>query len=462
MGLLASVVLFAPGTAAAFADVAASPQNGGTVYIGAREGYGGTGLFPVYAHAPADPGKPGAPDLWAYCIEHDVHALTGINGTVGDLGSYLGANRFTDPTVQSKVLWVLAHSYPALSLEEFGTAAGVPGISRNDAIEATQYAIWRYTELDHDGAWPWENADSKTAYYHLLAGANASTGMTPAEAATTISISAPSTPQDAGTIVGPFVVTTNRPTVSVSVDPAATLTDANGAVLDPTSIVDGQALYLDLRGTSESGTATITATAAGSTLSGHVVSVPTAPGGTPTAANHAQSIVLVAPSGATRSAEAVARWNTTGGATPSASPSVSVSPTGGATSSASPSVSASPTSGATSSATPSVSASPTNGATSSATPSVSASPTNGTTGGSATGSTTGGATSSASPSVSLSPTSGATSSATPSVSASPTPGGALAKTGSSGAGVITGIAAALVVVGGGVLFTVRRRRSARH
>ncbi|MGW4200775.1 Cys-Gln thioester bond-forming surface protein [Streptomyces sp. NPDC004726] len=418
MGLLASVVLFTPGTATA-AGVAASPQEGGTVYIGGREGYSGTGIFSVHADTPADPDNPGEPELWAYCIEHDVNPLTKIKGTVGDLGSYLGANHFTDPAIQSKVLWVLAHSYPALSLEEFGTAAGVPGIARNDAIEATQYAIWRYTDLDFDAAWSWENADSEAAYWYLLEGANASTGTT--AATTTISISAPTTPQEAGTIVGPFVVTTNQPKVSVSVDPAATLTDANGTALDPNSVVDGQALYLDLRGTNKSGTAKITAKAAGSAVNGKVVSVPTTPGGTPTTADHAQSIILVAPSGATTSAEAVAQWNadddagTSGGGT-SAGGSNGTGGSNGSSGGGSSTGGSNGTSGGGDS-----------------------------TGGGAAGATTGGATPSATPSVSVSPT-----------------GRPLAETGSSGTGVIAGIAAALAVVGGGVLFAVRRRRSARH
>ncbi|MEU0688828.1 thioester domain-containing protein [Streptomyces uncialis] len=457
MGLVAFIVLFASGTATASPGVAVSPQEGSTVYIGGREGYSGTGVFPVHADEPANPGSPGEPTLWAYCLEHDVDALTGVNGTVGDLGSYLGANHFSDPTVQSKVLWVLAHSYPALSLTEFGTAAGVPGIGRNDAIEATQYAIWRYTDLDYDASWAWENTDSETAYRYLLAGANASTGMTPAEAATTLSISVPGTPQEAGTIVGPFVVTTNRATVSVSVDPAATLTDQKGASLDPNSVVDGQALYLDLRGTNRSGTATITATAAGSAVTGHVVSVPTTPGGTPTAADHAQSVILVAPSDATTNAEAVARWNTgsgengTGGEGETAGGGDNGSGGNGTGGEGNGSGGGdSGTGGDNSTGGDSGSGEGDNstggeGETAGGKDNSTGGGDNNT-GGDTTGSTAGAMTPSAHPSVSV----------------SPTPGGPLAETGSSGTGVIAGIAAALAVVGGGVLFTVRRRRSARR
>ncbi|MEV6124011.1 thioester domain-containing protein [Streptomyces sp. NPDC052077] len=422
-GVLACVTLLVPGVAAS-AAVAASPQDGGTVHIGARQGYSGTGIFPVSTGEPAGGGEP---DAWAYCIEHDVSALTNVRGTVGGHGSYLGANRFTDPAVRSKVLWVLTHSYPALGLEEFGAAAGVPGIARADAIEATQYAIWRYTELDFDADWAWETADSEAAYRHLIAGANADTGPTPEDTATELSLSAPSAPQQAGTLVGPFVVSANRPSVAVSVDPAVALTDADGAALDPDALTDGQALYLDLRDTKSSGSATVTATAAGSSLTGRIVSVPTTAGATPTAEDHAQTIILVAPKTATTNAEAVVEWQgdeddgtTGGGTTPSTGPSTSASPTPGDGDDGTTGGGTNPSTG------PSTSASPTPGG--------------------GDGGTSGGG------------TAPATASDTP---APAVPDGPMAETGSSGTGVITGIAAALLVAGGGVLFAVRRRRAAR-
>ena len=146
------------------------------VWIGDKVGYSGSGVYPIFFSKPADPANPGTPDDWAYCIENQVSARTDTAGQVGDASSYLGSNFFTDPAVRAKVLWVLAHSYPALSLSAFGTAVGVPGISQSDAIEATQYAIWRYTELTFDAAWAWETADSEAAYWYLVNGANAAGG----------------------------------------------------------------------------------------------------------------------------------------------------------------------------------------------------------------------------------------------------------------------------------------------
>ncbi|UOE27033.1 VaFE repeat-containing surface-anchored protein [Agromyces soli] len=303
IGALAVAALLAVPTAAL-----AAPELGDSAYIGARQGYAGTGAFPIYLDTPADPSAPGEPDLWAFCIEHDVTARTGLEGTIGGADDYLGDNFFTDPVVQGKVLWILAHSYPAVSLADLGTAAGAPGLDASDAFEATQYAIWRYTDLGFDAAWPWETPNSEAVYHYLADGAEASGGLTPAELSITLSITGPSGPHEAGTLVGPFTVTTDRPSLRVTADPAVAITDAAGTPIDADAVVDGQELYLDLRDADTSGTATVTATADGSTVGGRIVSVPTTPGGTPSEASHAQTIALVAPAGAVSTASATAEW----------------------------------------------------------------------------------------------------------------------------------------------------------
>lgn len=278
------------------------------MYVGSRQGYGGTGVFPVWADTPVDLANPGVPEAWAYCIEHNVTARTHVTGNVGDVASYLGSNYFVDPAVQGKVFWVLAHSYPALSLGEFGAAIGRPAIARNDAIEATQYAIWRYTDLNYDAAWNWENADSEAAYWHLVNGANASPALTPADLEVTAGITAPAGPSVSGALVGPFVVSTNQAAVKVAVDPLFTLTDASGNPINPGNVHDGDALYLDLRGSTAAGTATVSVSAVGSSSTGKIISVPNPSGGPPTSGNHAQSIILVAPSTATTDADATVQW----------------------------------------------------------------------------------------------------------------------------------------------------------
>ncbi|MFC4139900.1 MULTISPECIES: thioester domain-containing protein [unclassified Microbacterium] len=167
----------APGTFLVTAQISAGGATASVavqvngLWIGARQGYSGNGVFPVYTSVPADAAT--APEHWAYCIEHNVGAKTSITGTAGDASTYLGANLFTDPLVQGRVLWVLQHSYPAMSLSAFATAAGVPNLTRNDAIEAIQYAIWRFTDLGFDAEWRWQSDDERTAYWYLVNGAKA-------------------------------------------------------------------------------------------------------------------------------------------------------------------------------------------------------------------------------------------------------------------------------------------------
>lgn len=302
--LLAATTILVPAITAGAAAANEPSASGESVYIGSKVGYGGTGVFPIWSAVPAT----GDPDLWAYCVEHDVDARTRLEGVKGNLDSFLGENYFTDPIIQGKVLWVLSHSYPALSLADFGLAVGAPEISLNDALEATQYAIWRYTDLNYDAAWSFETPDSATAYWSLVNGANASSGLTPADLEVTASVTAPTAQQVAKSLVGPFTVTTNRPTVSVSVDQAVPLVNQSGEAIDSTAVVNGQQLFLDLRDSAAAGSATVTVTAAGSSSTGQIVSVPNSVGSAPTAADHAQTIILVAPSATTTAATASVQW----------------------------------------------------------------------------------------------------------------------------------------------------------
>lgn len=300
--LLALGTIIAPvGISAA---AAAEIENGDAVYVGSKEGHAGSGIFPIWS----DGIQVGDPDYWAYCIEHDVTAQTGLLGTAGDFDSFLGTNYFTDPTIPGKVLWVLTHGFPAVSLEDFGTTAGVPDISRNDAIEAMQYAIWRYTDLNFDAAWAWETPDSEAAYWYLVNGANASPGVTPGELEVSVTVTAPSAAQTAGTLIGPFVVNTNQASVTISIDPVVTVTDVSGNAVDVDAVTDGQEIYLDARGTTTAGGATVRATAKGSSYTGKVISVPNVAGETPTAGDHAQSIILVAPQTTNTIANASVTW----------------------------------------------------------------------------------------------------------------------------------------------------------
>lgn len=147
-------------------------------WIGQRQGYGGTGVFPIY-YDPADTNNLGTPDNWAYCLDHDTSARTRTVGFITGAANYIAApgNYYGgDATVQAKIRWILAHSFPKLTLAQFAAAVGLSSIARNDAAEATQYAIWRFSNMNYDSSWQWENSDSEAAYWYLVNGANAAGG----------------------------------------------------------------------------------------------------------------------------------------------------------------------------------------------------------------------------------------------------------------------------------------------
>ena len=289
------------------------PGVGDPIYVAHKmQGYSGSAMVGIFATTPPDIGNLGTPDYWSYCVEHDISVGTFRTATLEAPPSFLGGNYFTSAAIQAKVLWVLAHSYPYLSLSDFGTAAGVPGISANDAIEATQYAIWRYTDLNFDAAWNWETPDSEAAYWYLVNGANASSGMIPADLQSTAAIIAPGGTHVAGTLVGPFTISTNQPVASLSVTGGYTLTDAGGTAIDTSAVTNGQAVYIDLTGVTTAGSATVTVSAAGSSITGNIISVPATPGGVATPASHAQTLMIVAPSTARVTDSASVSWGPNG------------------------------------------------------------------------------------------------------------------------------------------------------
>ncbi|MFA5606067.1 MAG: VaFE repeat-containing surface-anchored protein [Leucobacter sp.] len=280
LGVLA-LVIFGPVTAAY-----AAPEVGESAHVGdERVGLGGTIIVPIYYE-----GTPtsGVPDTWAYCIEHSVDRHFDVTATVGAPGDFLGDNHFD--TNVSQIAWVLAHGHPAVDLETLALAVDAPGLTVNDAVEATQYAVWRYTDLDWDATWNWETAQSEALYWYLVDGAKAGHAVTP-----TVTVTAPTGDHVAGSLIGPFSIETTEPFVSLTTNTPFALVNAEGATIDSRVVRDGDAVYLDTRGATAVGSATITASAQASAGTCMILSVPT-PSGSMTAEDHAQSLMLVAPS----------------------------------------------------------------------------------------------------------------------------------------------------------------------
>ncbi len=297
---IGAAAVLAPMLAGTPALAAPATAPGDPVYVGPSQGYGGTPLFPIWYGTTAV----GEPDAWAYCIENRIHAHTSLEGVIADPGDFLGNNLFTDPATKTKVYWILGHGYPALSLDEFRAVTGVPSLTRNDAIEVVQNAIWRFTDTGYDSAWPWTNPDSVIAYDYLVNGAKNTDG-TPD--VVTASITAPAEVQY-GTLAGPFTVHLSTPTGIVSTDSGFAIVDAAGAAIDQSAVVDGQEVYLDLRGTTAAGAAAVTVSARGASMTGQIVNIPLPGGGPATSDSRSQTVILVAASTLTVSDQASIEW----------------------------------------------------------------------------------------------------------------------------------------------------------
>lgn len=285
---------------------ASAPPDGSVVHLGSPvlRGHGRTMLVPVYLDGDVVDGEP---DFWAYCIENRVDLKTDREGVAGGWDSFLGDNYFaTDPVAGGKVAWILVHSFPALDVAELSAMSGVDGLTQADAIEATQYAIWRFTDLSFDASWSFENQRTEDLYWYLVAGAHAHGGYSESDLAAlggSVTLTGPTSMQAAGTLAGPFVVSTDQPAASISVDPALAVTDVDGEPVDPSVAVDGQEFYVDLGDETASGSGTVTASVESRAGTGMIVSVDAH------LVERAQTLMLVAAAGATVDASAPFEWN---------------------------------------------------------------------------------------------------------------------------------------------------------
>ena len=205
--------------------------------------------------------------LFTYCIDFNTHTGMGVGY---DEGSWDQANV---PDV-AKVTAKLQASYPVRSVAQDGAASGIASLTEQDAITATQAAIWHFTDvvnLDRNVVAQDAASNVGRLYDYLL-----EVAAHPAvEPETTLSITPASASGTVGTRVGPFTlnVTPSNATVTVSNDAGAAFTDGEGNLFVPSS--DGQVFWLT---PAHEGSFSVTATAEISVPTGRVFLHPTSPG----------------------------------------------------------------------------------------------------------------------------------------------------------------------------------------
>jgi TQXA domain-containing protein len=149
--------------------------------------------------------------LQTYCIDFETDIRRNAAYQEDAWANYPGKGEFTSP---AKVHWILQNSYPTLSAADLATAAKVDGLSNEQAMAATQAAIWHFSNgvnlLDDN------NAKVKAVYDYLVE--NAQDLPQTSEPDASLSITPATAEGTAGSTIGEFTIETSAASVPLNVD----------------------------------------------------------------------------------------------------------------------------------------------------------------------------------------------------------------------------------------------------
>ncbi|MFE9907979.1 Cys-Gln thioester bond-forming surface protein [Streptomyces clavifer] len=298
-GLVAAGTLV--GATAAAADETGQHQGGATAVLDGLKTYdhavlrieGKDGKEPKTQKLPAglfEMNVDGGGTLKTYCI--DIHnptqPLAKYLETPWDQTS-LGANNDA-----GKIRWILEHSYPKIDdLAALAKEAGTGPLTEKTAAAGTQVAIWRFSD-DADVTASDEQAEKLADWLEGKA-------ENVAEPKASVALDPAAVSGKAGERLGPITVHTNADQVSVAppADAAAsgvTVTDKDGKPV--TQATDGTGLYFDIPEDAADGSAALTVQATTSVPVGRVFAGVT----------KSQTMILAGSSESTVTATATAAW----------------------------------------------------------------------------------------------------------------------------------------------------------
>lgn len=170
---------------------------------------------------------------------------------------------------RDKINWVLHNGFPAASTDAITEAVGklaAPvkfhhGLSQQEAVTATQAAVWHFsdgTKLRKDNPIPGQSEDTQAdvvALYNYLTGeANKGIGNQPTPA---LEITPAEAKGKAGTLIGPFTVSTTGQITELTADlpDGVTITDKDSKELKAEDIKNGTELFLNVPKDAEDGSA---------------------------------------------------------------------------------------------------------------------------------------------------------------------------------------------------------------
>lgn len=302
-GLLAAGVLSGAGTAVA--DERPQPQGGATATINGLKTYGeavihenggdqrvAAGLFEMSVD--------GGGTLQTYCV--DLHNPTQRDARYQETswsGTSLGTNKNA-----GRIRWILQNSYPQVNdLAALARQARVSGLTEQDAAAGTQVAIWRYS----DGA----KVEAVDPRAEKLADYLEKSARNSAEPQASLTLDPPEVSGRPGDLLGPVTVHTNAGGVTVA-PPADAATsgvriiDKTGKVI--TSAKDGSRLYFDIPEDAAGGTSQTFGTGGGSAQLTVQASTTVPVGRAFASESRSQTQILAGSSESTVSATAGATW----------------------------------------------------------------------------------------------------------------------------------------------------------
>ena len=226
------------------------------------DGFGRYGTYTYAAFAPDGSA------ITAYCL--DLHTKyrpgSGLYET-----DWSGAPAVAPYAEQ--VNWLLHQSYPFVPLEEIWPGAGFnDGLSAQEAVAATQAAVWHYTNGititagDVVGS-PTEQQDVIALYEHLTGPANVGASQIPSGS---LSITSDGRGGRAGERIGPLTLVTTDPTTLIIDDApkGVHLVDADGVAID--GAVGSGDIFLEVPAGTPAGSVTINASSSTVALVGRV------------------------------------------------------------------------------------------------------------------------------------------------------------------------------------------------
>ncbi|MFJ5235102.1 Cys-Gln thioester bond-forming surface protein [Kitasatospora sp. NPDC088391] len=203
--------------------------------------------------------------LQVYCIDVLNETLKDATYHETDWASTsLGQSAKVKAKAGPKIQWLLENSFPHLDEGALGKAAGIEGLTKDDAAAATQLAIWHYSDPSIVLRQVDDNARTKKLIDWLIAQADAKGGAE--EPKPSLALDPASVAGKSGDLLGPITVTAGGTADNVTValdkkgtDAGITLVDKNGAAVK--NAKSGDQLFAKVPAGAAAGTASVTADA---------------------------------------------------------------------------------------------------------------------------------------------------------------------------------------------------------